>query len=671
MKNTDRIQGYREFFDNYLDQATEKPSLIFNFADLSVFNVDLADDLLQHPEENLEAAQIVLKDVDLDGKENELIIRWKNLPKTQDTKIVDSRAFHLNKLLTITAEVASKSKVFVDRVSATFECPACGNNITILQLAESFTAPSACGCGRKGRFALVSKETTDIQELNIVDAVDHQEEGDMYQELTVLLKADLTSPKINRTILTPNTTINVVGYFEEVELTSRTGKQLRRMDKVFIANNIELAEDQRRDFYPTKKEIEEFKQWATHSEFYNRIVEGFSPTIYGHQEIKEALLLQLVGGVRKHIQAHKFRRGDIHIGLIGDPGQAKTDLILKAADLLPRSRFVSGKGTSAVGVGGGVKKNAFVEGYTADPGAMAMANKSIIGIDEIDKMGKDDLDALNNAMEQQFVTIDKGGVHAKFEAITRVLIGANPTEGRFTPYEPLAKQFGIKPSLLSRLDLVFPIQDVPDEQRDKEMAEFILNVDSGVTSFEESKNPFYNVNTLRKYIQAVKDLKPTMPEEIKKELINYYTQMRFINNGDESQVSVVAITPRQLQALQRLSEASAKLFFRSEVTREDTARAIRLMNTYLDATCKDPDTGKIDIDRIGNESSSSMREHMHMINSILDELTSTIGKKIPIDDVIEQAKKKKITDAEVEEVLDRLMRNGQAFSPKPGFIIKY
>ncbi len=329
---------------------TGKKSIILDFKEISKFDPDLASDFLDDPAETLKAAEIGIREL-LDNGSPAIYIRLRNLPESTKIKIVDSRAQHLNKFVTIIAEVARKSKVYVDRVSAKFECPGCANIINILQLKETFQEPDNCSCGRKGRFILLDKEMTDIQELTIIDSVDNQEEGDMYQELTVLLKEDLTSPEINKTVLVPNNTVMLTGYFEELEIISRTGKKMRRLDKVFIANCIESAEDQRKEFYPTKDEIEEFKKLTAESNFWGKLIKGFAPTIYGHDLIKEAMLLQLVGGVRRKKHGDKYRRGDIHLGLVGDPGMAKTDLILRTADLLPRSRFVGGKGASAVGIG--------------------------------------------------------------------------------------------------------------------------------------------------------------------------------------------------------------------------------------------------------------------------------------------------------------------------------
>lgn len=658
--------------ENYYGQLIENlrkdhDFLVIDFKELHKVELDLANELLEYPEDAIKAGEIALAQFDLDA--SNIKLRFKNLPDISKIKIVDNRVKHLGRFVSIIGEVSRKSKVFIDRISAKFACPTCENVINVLQLGDAFKEPSKCGCGRKGKFRLLSTEMVDIQELVLIDAIDKVKEGDMYQELIVILKDDLASPELNQKVYTPNNSVIVNGYFEEVEIISKTGGKSRRADKIFIANYAEPLLEQDKEFYPAAEEVEEFKRASKEPDFYNKLIQGIAPTIYGQERVKEGMLLQLVGGVRRKKHGNKFRRGDIHIALIGDPSVGKSELILRATDLMPRSMFVTGKGSSAVGIAGGVKKNSYVEGFTADPGAMAMSNRSILGIDELDKFDKEDIDALNTGMEQQFIKIDKGGVHAKFEAVTRVLIGANPKLGRFDIYGQLSEQFGIKPSILSRLDLIFPMKDMPDETNDERMANFILESDTDNLSVNPEENIFYDTNKLRKFIQAATRLKPEFTKEAKDLIKRYYVQVR-ISNISSDGVPTVSISSRQLQGLERLAEASAKVFFREKVTEEDARRAIQLMDYYLKSVATDPETGKVDIDRIGTGITASDRNYLHIMKEIINELENRVGKMIPIDDIVENARGKDIDEEKAEEALEKLKRTGDIMEARKGFISK-
>ena len=674
MEAIDIVKRFADFIEKeYYSQLLENirkdnPFLVIDFKELNVVELDLANILLEKPEETIKAGEIAIGQFDLDDA-GHVKLRFKNLPEVSKIRIVDSRVKHLGKFISLVGEVSRKSDVYLDCVAARFECPACANIINVLQTTGNFREPTRCGCGRKGKFTLLEKERVDMQELTIIDSVESVEEGDAYQELAVVLKGDLTSPDFNKRVYNINHTVIVNGYFEELEIFLKSGGKSTKSTKIFIANYVEPLLEQDKEFYPTSEEIEEFKRMSKEQGFYDKLLQGLAPAIYGHERVKEGILLQLVGGVRRKKHGNRFRRGDVHIGLIGDPSTGKSELILRSIDLLPRSMFVIGKGASAVGIAGGVKKNSYVEGYTADPGAMAMANRSILGIDELDKFDKDDIDALNTGMEQQFIKIDKGGVHAKYEAVTRVLIGANPKLGRFDPYAPLSEQFGIKPSVLSRLDLIFPMKDTPDEIKDKKRAEFILDSDTNNLSFNSEENIFYDTNKLRKYIQAVARLKPEFTEEAKQEIKNYYVKMRVANIKEEG-ISSVAIAPRQLQALERLAEASAKIFFRADITQEDSKRAIELMDYYLKSVAMDPETGKVDIDRINTGITALDRNYLHRLKEIIDELEDKLGKTIPIEDIIYAAKTNDVTEEKIKEGLEKLKRIGDIMEVRSGFISK-
>ena len=75
-------------------------------------------------------------------------------------------------------------------------------------------------------------------------------------------------------------------------------------------------------------------------DFYNKLSSSIAPEIYGHEDVKKALLLLLVGGVDRNPAGMKIR-GNINICLMGDPGVAKSQLLSYMDRLAPRQQFIN------------------------------------------------------------------------------------------------------------------------------------------------------------------------------------------------------------------------------------------------------------------------------------------------------------------------------------------
>jgi replicative DNA helicase Mcm len=285
-------------------------------------------------------------------------------------------------------------------------------------------------------------------------------------------------------------------------------------------------------------------------------------------------------------------------------------------------------------------------------------------IDEMDKMSTDDRAAMHEALEQQTVSISKANIQATLLARTTVLAAANPKFGRFDPYGIIADQIDLPPTLINRFDLIFPIKDLPEETRDEKLASHILNLHQK----PDTNEPEVSTDLLKRYVSYARQrIKPVLTDESLKEIKDYYLQMRSTVSGDEG-IKAIPISPRQLEALVRLSEASAKIRLSDKVMKKDAKRAIEMIDYCLNQIGLDRETGKIDIDRIATGVSASQRSHIVLVKEIINELENKIGKTIPIDDVIDEARLKEIPEDKVEEALEKLKRSGDLFEPRRGFI---
>ena len=250
--------------------------------------------------------------------------------------------------------------------------------------------------------------------------------------------------------------------------------------------------------------------------------------------------------------------------------------------------------------------------------------------------------------------------------MTTLLAAANPKLGRFDPYDLIAKQIDLPPTLINRFDLIFPVKDLPNREKDEKMASFILS---------SHKNPelvMSEISTelLKKYFVYIrKKIKPKITEEAIDEIKQYYVTMRSMGISEEGGIRSVPITARQLEALVRLSEASAKIKLAKTVTKEDAQKAIELVSHCLDQIARDTETGKIDIDRLSSQITATQRSSISVIKEIINALEEKLQSKIiPIEQVLEAAQQKNLPQEKVEEVLEKLRRSGDIFEPKRGFV---
>ncbi|MFH1376163.1 MAG: LAGLIDADG family homing endonuclease [Candidatus Woesearchaeota archaeon] len=383
---------------------TGKRSIVLDFSDLSKFDVELSEQLLNEPIEVIQNAEIAIMQMDL-STEYPIKVRFNNLPESQKISIRNIRSIQLDSLMVIEGIVRQSSDVRPQVVSAKFECPSCGNIISILQIEQQFKEPSRCSCGRKGRFRLKQKELVDAQRIVIEEAPEALEGGEQPKRLSIFLKDDLVEPKMEKKT-TPGSKVKIIGVIKEIPILLRTGAPSTRFDIIVEANYIEPIQETFEDIDISEEDVEEIQKLAKDPNLFKIMINSIAPSIYGYPEIKMALLLQLFGGTRKIMSDKIRRRGDIHILLVGDPGAGKSALLQFISKVAPKGRFVSGKGASGAGITASVVRDEFLKGWSLEAGAMVLANNGICVIDELDKMESEDRSALHEALEQQCMLPD-------------------------------------------------------------------------------------------------------------------------------------------------------------------------------------------------------------------------------------------------------------------------
>jgi len=667
MQQEDLLLEAKQFFDankDLIGKASKagSPSFFLDFGKIVAFNPTFAEILLQKPEEVLRILNLALNET---GLINNAKVRLSGLPEMQRIRIRDIRSKHLGKLIFIEGLVRQASDVRPQVISAKFECPACGSIISVLQLEKQFREPFRCSCGRKGKFKLKNKELVDAQRLVIEESPEFLEGGEQPRRINVFLKEDLVEPKMERRT-TPGSRIEVIGIVNEIPIELKTGAMMTRFDLAMESNNLIPLEDSYEDFDISEEDEKEILELSKQPDVYEKLRDMIAPSIFGYDEIKESITLQLFGGIRKIRTDKTSSRGDIHILLVGDPGVGKSVILQFVSKNAHKGRYVTGKAASSAGLTATVVKDEFLKGWSLEAGALVLANLGILCIDEIEKMDPHDRAAAHEALEQQTVTISKATIQATLRAETSVLAAANPKLGRFDIYRPIAEQIDIPPTLLNRFDLIFPLRDLPQKGMDEAVASHILH--QHMIS-RKRKKPVES-NFLKKYVAYAKQkIIPQLTEGAMKEIKQFYVDLRNSVAVTPDIIRPIPISARQLEALIRLSEASARVRLSSRVTKDDAKRAIKLMHFCLKQVGFDYETQQIDIDRIITGIPATTRSKIIIVRDTLARLEDRLGTKlIPLEEIRKEVADRGIDPYSVDEIIEKLKKEGDIFEPKKNFV---
>lgn len=315
---------------------------------------------------------------------------------------------------------------------------------------------------------------------------------------------------------------------------------------------------------------------AQEGDIYNRLARSLAPEIWGHEDVKKALLLTMVGGVTKHMADGMRLRGDVHLCLMGDPGVAKSQLLKYVARVSPRAVYTTGRGSSGVGLTAAVVRNQLTRELVLEGGALVLADRGICCIDEFDKMEESDRTAIHEVMEQQTVSIAKAGITTTLNTRTTILAAANPAWGRYDKRRTPAENINLPAALLSRFDLLWLILDEVDPQMDRFLAEHVLKVHNLGRAPRQDGKPPLSADELRTYIAVAKTFQPHIPQELTDYVAAIYSEMRQLEKA-ALDATTTYTTPRTLLSILRLSQAVAKLRFDNTVAQSDVDEALRLM----------------------------------------------------------------------------------------------
>ena len=402
----------------------------------------------------------------------------------------------------------------------------------------------------------------------------------------------------------------------------------------------------------TKKEIDTAKEMALSEpdEYLTKLLDSFCPKIYGRRLEKQALYLSLLGG--SNIENY---RKESHVMLIGEADSGKSELVKFADKIADLSSIIDG--SNATGVGVLFALDDYDGTKILRSGAMILNNGGHIIVDEYDKMPKQEQKKFNQAMEQQRATYNKGGHIGNAECKTTVISACNPKNERWVVGD-IVDNMPYDPSTITRFDVIIRTQKETSENEIRSKMMHIMKGKRG--ELEQVAQPEY----LKGLLNHLRKQKPIITQEAEELLINKFVEFTQIEQNDDA----IPIQTRQMEGIQRLCEAFAKLMFKSEVDCDIVEKVIGFyqqclstlgMNVSRGVAQFDLNGKAVNKDRFFEDIFSDLALENDEGNVYLHEL----GEKLMDSDKFN-------TTQSVEMYLEKRVKSGYIFEPKPGVFKK-
>ncbi|UZJ55288.1 hypothetical protein CBS101457_004608 [Exobasidium rhododendri] len=622
--------------------------LIVNIDEVRAFNREFATGLLVEPNEFIPAFEKALRvlveslvDAGKDDIANKTFyIGLRGSFGDHHVNPRTLRSIHLGKMMSLEGIVTRCSLVRPKIIRSVHYCEASTKfhfreyrDATMYGIHPPTTSayPTEDGSGNALTTEFGLSAFRDHQMISVQEMPERAPPGQLPRSIDVVMDDDLVDQ------CKPGDRIQLVGMFRS--LGNRVGQSTSSTFKtLMVGNNLNLLSSKAGGgiaaAHITDQDIRQINKIAKKRNIFHLLSQSLAPSIYGHDYIKKAILLLLLGGQEKNLTNGTHIRGDINILMVGDPSTAKSQMLRFVLNTAPLAIATTGRGSSGVGLTAAVTSDKETGERRLEAGAMVLADRGVVCIDEFDKMSDVDRVAIHEVMEQQTVTIAKAGIHTSLNARCSVIAAANPIYGQYDVHKDPHKNIALPDSLLSRFDLLFVVTDDVDEQRDRMISEHVLRMhmfrqegleegqpardnldqtlDMGAPDgtdvdgalITDSTDPFQKYNPLlhagmlvtskkgkkpevltiafvKKYIQYAKQrIQPVLTKPAAEWIVEVYKKLRNDHlAGNQKRTS--PLTARTLETLIRLSTAHAKARLSTKVEEVDAEVAEEVLRFAL------------------------------------------------------------------------------------------